>query len=153
LNDVIEQSPHLRYLIELGIAGYQDNPRFSGSPLEKLRLLENRKEYWKKMKWRGVDSYNLPKSNRFELWKARGVVLWKVVVRPDDPAHLPPGLDPGELLYGLKHYQVIRHRVRVDDSPLPVQYMSLPGRFELAAFDPGQDLIVVIHNSPGTRME
>jgi len=152
LLEIIESSTPLKYLIELGISEYDENPRFNGTPAEKLRLLDERNRCWQEMKWRGVDSYILPKLTAqpmFEVWKALGAVLWRV---PDRPSFTES--DPNLAASQPKHYQFIQHRVRVSDKRLPMRYISLPlaGNLALGAFDPGQDLIVAIGNY-GVGME
>jgi hypothetical protein len=51
LYDAIEESPLLNYIIELGVAGYIDNPAYVASPAQRILLLAERIRYWKDMTW------------------------------------------------------------------------------------------------------
>jgi hypothetical protein len=46
-----ESSPLLNYIIELGVAGYIDNPSYIASPAQRILLLAGRIRYWKDMTW------------------------------------------------------------------------------------------------------
>jgi len=52
----IEDSPLLNYIIELGVAGYIDNPKSIASPAHKILLLRERTRYWEQVSWRNMTS-------------------------------------------------------------------------------------------------
>lgn len=138
--NTIEGSPLLNYIIELGVAGYIDNPKFIASPAHKIILLGERTRYWKQMSWK-ITASSKPspditlKSVRF----SRGILIRGTA---------GPSVLPGEVLQN--HYEILQLKQRETETENQIKTFGIAHSQSVLALDPGQDLLLLVSISDET---
>lgn len=123
----------MTYTIELGIAGYIDNPNNLSTPAERVIALSERVQYWKDLPWTTILSQRVTEgfASASDMRLSRGIFSRLTMV--DEPG--PAG--PVKKVYEL---QFLKSRMDEVDRD-PVRF-DLPSGHMVLVLDPGQDLLV-----------
>jgi len=132
--NTIEFSSLLNYIIELGVAGYTDNPNFIASPAHKLELLTESTQYWKQISWEKIPSLNQYADMLDHRYPevSRGIAIR----RTSDPSERQDALLQD-------HYEIIQLKQRRTENEIKIRTFGIAVSQSIVAFDPGQDLLIL----------
>ena len=127
-------SPIIEYHIELDIAGYVDNPRFIASTADKLALLRERVQFWRRPEFGPslTCSIGNPDGDEdfFNFTFVRDLVITLPYPHKDSYS-------------SVKLYRVYQPSKWTEGGGFPYEELVIPQGHRLKGFDPGQDLLVV----------
>ena len=130
---VIKGSPLLNYIIELGVAGYIDNPNYIASSGHRLKLLEERTRCWKHSSWKSMFSYPISLPN-FETHRkySKGIQIREIARTSDEESC----------------YELVQLRQRQTETEKILLKIGTPShQYMLLAVDPGQDFLLLFSPS------
>jgi hypothetical protein len=129
-------SPLLNYIIELGVAGYIDNPNYVVGPTQRMQLLSERVRYWKEMTWNERVSLQTPGIKYGnDIRYSRAIVARPVVASRST--------DAGSV--NERVYEVKQLGCRSTDSEQLAHTFTIPIQMDehrVLAIDPGQELLI-----------